>query len=198
MSRCRQRRKQTYRNKQVRHLSLVLLTTLPILGPTFLHIPPRPVPNHAPKAARIKPWKRAVEPAYPGPAQRKEQITRIMHLPRNPVPSIDQDAIPGLGFDDLWVLQGTPRKLRECVSLDQGAALHGSETVLLTVGRIPDPVHEEIGCEQGDEEGRAEGVVVDCIEVVGQVKSAVAVAEWHTGEVPEDEHEAPFLKIHVP
>ena len=34
--------------------------------------------------------------------------------------------------------------------------------------------------------------------VVGQVYSAVAVREWDPSQVPEDEHEAPFLVVHVP
>ena len=34
--------------------------------------------------------------------------------------------------------------------------------------------------------------------VIGKVDGAVAVAKWHTGKVPEDEHEAPFLVVHVP
>ncbi len=34
--------------------------------------------------------------------------------------------------------------------------------------------------------------------MVGEVDCGVTVAKWYTCEVPEDEHEAPFLVVHVP
>ena len=34
--------------------------------------------------------------------------------------------------------------------------------------------------------------------MVGQVDGAVAVAEGNASKVPEDEHEAPFLEVHIP
>ena len=26
----------------------------------------------------------------------------------------------------------------------------------------------------------------------------MAITEWYTGKIPEDEHEAPFLVVHIP
>ena len=31
-----------------------------------------------------------------------------------------------------------------------------------------------------------------------QINRTVAVAQWNTGEIPKNEHETPFLIIHVP
>ncbi len=40
--------------------------------------------------------------------------------------------------------------------------------------------------------------MVDRRSVVSQVDSTMAIAERHSGKVPEDQHEAPFLVVHVP
>jgi hypothetical protein len=68
----------------------------------------------------------------------------------------------------------------------------------LRVGGVPDPIHEEIACKEEDEKGCSEGVRMNVIEVVGEVEGAVAVAEGNASEIPEDEHEAPFLEVQVP
>lgn len=126
----------------------------------------------------------------------KIHVTRVMDLPRIPIPSIHQNAIPRLRLDCLGILDGLPRQLRERLALYQGAALHLAEPVLLRVARIPDPVDEEVG---GVEKGEGEGIpVVFRGGVVGQVDGAVAVREGHAGQIPEDQHEAPFLVVHVP
>jgi len=66
----------------------------------------------------------------------------------------------------------------------------------LAVCGVPDPVNEEVSY---IEEPKDVGVpVVGSRVVVGKVDRAVAVAQWDTSEVPEDEHEAPFLVVHIP
>ena len=86
--------------------------------------------------------------------------------------------------------------MRECLALEDRAALLLPEHVLLAVARVPDPVHEQVSCsERGESPARP---AVSFWVVRGEVDGAVAVGEGHTGEIPEDEHEAPFLVVHVP
>lgn len=119
-----------------------------------------------------------------------------MDLPRIPIPAIHQNAVPCLRLDCLGILDGLPRQLRESLALYQGATLHLAEPVLLRITRVPDPVDEEVG---DVEEGEGEGVpMVFRGGVVGQVDSAVAVREGDARQIPEDEHEAPLLVVHVP
>ena len=123
-------------------------------------------------------------------------VTRVMDLPRIPIPSIHQNAIPRLRLDCLGILDRLPRQLREGLALHQGATLHLAETILLRVTCVPDPVDEQVG---GVEEGEGEGIpMVFRGGVVGQVDGAVAVRERDPGQIPEDEHEAPLLVVHVP
>lgn len=90
-----------------------------------------------------------------------------------------------------------PRKLREGVALGQLAlALHLTEPVLLAVGRVPHPVHEEVDDDEGGQSVSVPAVLGGV--VVGKVDCAVAVAKRHAGHVPKREHEAEFLKVHVP
>lgn len=63
--------------------------------------------------------------------------------------------------------------------MEEAAAFHLSELVLLAVGRVPDPVHEEVGDVHGREDGGVPSV--DGRVVVGEVDRAVAVAERHVG-----------------
>ena len=114
------------------------------------------------------------------------------------IPSISQDRIAAFGLDDTRVLDGLPGELREGLALDEGAAFLGTETVLLRVGSVPNPVHEKVAGEKKDEEGCAEGVRVHVVEVIGEVEGAVTVAEGNASQVPENKHEAPFLVVHVP
>ena len=119
-----------------------------------------------------------------------------MYFPRIPIPSIHQDAIPSLRLDCLGVLDSLPRQLREGLALHESPALHLTETIFLRITRVPDPVDEEVG---GVEESQGEGVpMVFRGSVVGQIDGAVAVREGDAGQIPEDQHEAPFLVIHVP
>jgi len=154
--------------------------------------------DHAAKEERIKPRKRRVETGDQAPCQGKVEITCIMNLPSFSVPAISQYRVSALGLDDAGILNSLPRKLWECLALDESAALLGTETVLLRVGGIPDPVHEEIASEEQDEERCPEGIRVDIIEVVCEVERAMTVAKGNTGKIPEDEHKAPFLEVHVP
>ena len=91
-----------------------------------------------------------------------------------------------------------PWELGEGLSLGEGSALLGTEAILLRVGRIPDPVHEEVGSEKSNQKWSPEGVTVEIIQVVGHIQSAVAVSQRHTSQIPKNQHESPFLVVHVP
>lgn len=89
-----------------------------------------------------------------------------------------------------------PRELGEGVAGHHGATFLLAETVLLAVGGVPHPVNEQI-CDI--EEGKEEAVpaVLGGV-VVSQVDGAVAVAQRDTSQVPENQHEAPLLVVHIP
>lgn len=86
--------------------------------------------------------------------------------------------------------------MRESFALDQLAALLLTERVLLAVGGIPHPVHEQVY--DGEScQCRATPAVFGRL-VVREVECAVAVGEWHTSHVPESQDEAQLLEVHVP
>ena len=134
--------------------------------------------NHAGEEQRVKPRERTTEARDEAPRQCKEQITRIVNLACVTVPPISQDLVAVLGLDGAGVLDGLPWELGEGFALDDCAAGLGAETVLLRVGGVPDPVHEEVGSEEEDEDWVTvwAAPVADGVEVVGEVDAAVAVA----------------------
>lgn len=112
--------------------------------------------NHASKEDRVEPREWAVKPSDQAPSQCKEQITSVVDLSCITIPSISQKRVTRLGLDDAGVFDCLPWELREGLALGRGSSLLGAETVLLGVGGVPDPVGEEIGGEEEDEEGSAE------------------------------------------
>lgn len=152
--------------------------------------------DHARKEQRVEPRERAVKAGNKTPVQGKVQIAGVVDFASLAIPPIDHDLGAIGSSKGLGVLHSLPRQLGEGVTENHGATLHLAETVLLAVGRVPDPVHEQV---RGVEEGQEVAVpVVGRGVVVGKVDGAVAVAQWHTSQVPEDQHEAPFLVVHVP
>ena len=111
-------------------------------------------------------------------------------------PSVDENLVAILGRKGVRVVDSLPGELREGLSEDHITTDLQAESVLLAVGGIPDPVDEEISDIHGDK-----GILVPGVGVwvmVRKVDRAVAVAEGHTGKVPEDQHESPFLIVDVP
>ena len=111
-------------------------------------------------------------------------------------PAICENSAAVLRLDGLGVFQSPPRKLRESFSRNVTATFLLTETILLTVGGIPDPVAEKINSIQGHKCGAVP--FVDRRSVVGQVDCTMAVAERNTCHVPKSEHKAQFFVIHVP
>lgn len=185
-----------YRDEQIRHQLLILRPTLPILLLTPLNISICTVHNHTRKEERVKPWEWATEPRDQTPSQGKIQIARIVNLAGVSIPSIDQNAVPRFRLDRARVLDSLPGQLGEGFAWHESSAFLRAETVLLRVGGVPNPVHKEIGGEEGDEE--VGGPAVGRWGMVGEVEGAVAVRKGNASQVPEDEHKAPFFVVHVP
>lgn len=120
----------------------------------------------------------------------------LLESSRSLTPPATEDIISSVGLDSLGVLDELPRQLGECLAVESAPSLLGPEVVLLTVAGIPHPIHEEIYHRQ---EAQCDRIPVICRRVVrSQVQRAVAVNHWYPGEVPEDQHESPFLIIHIP
>lgn len=168
--------------------------------------------DHAREEHRVEPGEWAGEAGDKTPVQRKVEVAGVVDFTGLAVwtvlvvsdqmlvqlltPPIDQDLISGLSRDRLRVLHGLPRQLREGVSEHHRPTLLLTETVLLTIGGVPHPVHEEIPDVQDNQEVAVP--VVFGRRVVRKVDGAMAVAQWHAREVPENQHEAPFLIVHIP
>lgn len=171
--------------------------------------------DHQAEENRVEPWEWAVEPSDETPSQGEEEIASVVNLAGKSIcksrirlvspillcgkgkltPPINQDRAI-LSFDSLGVLHGLPWQLREGFSQNHASTLLLTESVLLTVCGIPHPVDEKVQSVQ-----TSEGVSVPLVGrwvMVGKVDGAVAVAQGHASQVPEDEHEPPFLEIHVP
>lgn len=111
-------------------------------------------------------------------------------------PAVDEDLRTILSRNGLGVLQRLPRQLREGAAEHHRSTLLLAVTVLLAVGRIPHPVHKEVGNVE-----KCEEVAVPVVRggvMVGQVDCAVTVAQRNTSEVPENQHETPFFVVHIP
>jgi len=206
---------ETHGNEQVGDLALVLEPGLTVLGATPLDITQSTVGDHAGEEERVEPREGARETSDQAPVQSEVEVASVVNLAslaicnqnisihaaralhRNTLtPPINKNLRTVGRGQSLGVLHGLPRQLRESVTGDQGAALLLTEAVLLTVGGVPDPVDKQV---RDVEESEEEAVpVVLAGVVVGQVNGAVAVAQRHTGQVPEDEHEAPLLVVHIP
>src|ERR1700761_7651672 len=94
------------------------------------------------------------------------------------------------GPDHLGILDRLPWHLWKRLARNGTARLLGPEPILLAVGRVPNPVHEQV-CDVQTHQG----VLVPRVGawmVVGQVNRTVAVRQRHASQIPEDEHEPPF------
>ena len=186
----------TYRNEKIRHPLLILLPSITVLLAAAGNVTPRAVSNHGAEENGVEPGEGAAEAGNQTPADSKVGVAGIVHLAGEAVPAIHQDAVARLGLDLLGVLDRLPGQLGEGLASEHLATLLGAEAVLLAVACVPNPVDKQVAhVESG--QGKAVPAVLIRV-VVGQEDGAVAVGERNAGKVPEDEHEAPLLVVHVP
>ena len=97
---------------------------------------------------------------------------------------------------DFGIFHSLPGQLRKCLPVRHASRLLRPKPILLTVRRIPDPVDEKVGYEQRPKGPLIPRICARC--VVCEVDGAVTVAERNSSHVPEDQHEAQLLVVHVP
>jgi hypothetical protein len=183
-------------DKEVRHLLLVLCPRLTVDLTTPGDITKGAVNDHTSEEDGVEPGKRRVEAGDQTPRDSEEKIASVVDLACLAVPAISQDLVSVLGGDGLGVGDATVLEVGEGGALVHNATLFLAELVLLAVGGVPDVVHAEVGDCQGNDKPCRPSVLARV--VVGDVECAVAVGEGHTSHVPEDEHEAELLVVHVP
>jgi hypothetical protein len=190
-----------YRKKQPRNPLFILCPALPIFRPTSLDISICSVYNHDGKESRIKPRKWAIESSYCTPSKRKVDIASIMYFSGISIPTIDKDSITRWGCDGMRILNCLPRQLRKRLPRHKFPSFLRSETILLAVRGIPNPVHKKIWREEKNQKRSTEcghGPIRRSVEVVGEVKCTMAITQRDTGQVPEYKHEPPFFIVNVP
>lgn len=183
-------------DEQVWDLLLVLCPCLTVNLTTPGDITKRTVNDHTSKEDRVEPGERRIKASDQTPRNSEEEIAGVVDLAGLAVPAIGQDLVSVLGGDSLGVGDAAVLEVRESGALVNNAALLLAKLVLLAVGGIPDVVHAEVGDGQGKDKPRWPGVLARV--VVGDIECAVAVGKGHACHVPEDEHEAEFLVVHVP
>ncbi|KAI6749100.1 hypothetical protein HG531_008047 [Fusarium graminearum] len=171
------------------------LNGIAVLATAAVDIASSSVSDHTAKENRVEPGKGALETGDQTPRNGKPHIGSVVNLASKTVPTVNKDS--SLRRDDgLGVVDGLPGDLREGVAQNQLALLHGAEAVLLAVAAVPHPVPEEVANKHGSQDTAVPAVHIRVM--VGQVDGAVAVRKRNTSQVPEDEHEAPLLVVHIP
>lgn len=132
---------------------------------------------------------------YQTPVHSEPDICSIMDLSGQTIPSIHQNGALG-SFDGLWVLHRLPRNLGKCISPHNLTFLRCSETILLTVATIPNPIPEDVANVHGSQDPAIPAIRSRVM--IGEVYGAVTVRQRNTSEVPENEHEPPLLVVHIP
>jgi len=156
--------KATYRNEQIGDLSLILSPGLSVLSSAPRDVSPSTVDDHDHEEDKIKPrkWapKRAVsknsgwacsarkgdllESGDKAPGHREEHVGHIVGLANDCEPAVHQNPVSSPSLDDTGIFDDRPGHVRERLTLDQLTALLLTERVLLAIGRVPHPVHEQV------------------------------------------------------
>ena len=178
--------------EKIRDLPRVLLPRLPVLGLAPLYVSNGAMRNHGCEEDGIKPWKGTIEARNQTPGQGEIEIGGVMYLARiaicnldkytdqrverigKPTPSVHQNRIAALGLDGFRGFDRLPWQLGESFPLQQRTPFLLPETILLAVGGVPDPVHNEVGNVQQDK--RVAVPTVHRRGMVRQVKCTMAVA----------------------
>jgi hypothetical protein len=166
-------RGETYRNEQIRHLSLVLLPRLTILGTAALYVAHSTVCDHADEEDGVEPRKGAVEARDQAPRDSKDDIAGVMNLASVAIPPVDKKLVARVGVDCFGVLEVRPWEGREGFALQQRAALLGAKCILLPIALVPDHIGTKIHHKEGTQSKLIPGIFRRV--VVGEIESAVAV-----------------------
>ena len=108
----------------------------------LVDIPDGTVYNHDAEENRIEPGEGAVKAGDQGPRDGEEHITAVVNLASQTIPPIHKNGVSLLGHNSLRAVNLLPWELWEGLALHPSSSLHHTEGVLLTIGSIPDPVHE--------------------------------------------------------
>ena len=138
--------------------------------------------DHADEKHRIKPREWTSKSSHRAPSKRKVCVAGIMQFSRISIPTFYQQTIPRCRLDDSGVSQCTPRKLWEGFSSDESTTFLCSETILLAIHGVPDPIHEDVRRKQENEAWCTkwwDGPGCYDVKMVCDVDSGVAVAKWN-------------------
>lgn len=152
--------------------------------------------NHAAKEDGVEPGERRIEPCNQTPRDSEEEIASVMNLTSFAIPAVAEDLVSVLRSDGFRVSDPAILEIRERRPLLHDATLLLSELILLAVGRVPDIVDAKVGDDPKDND--PDGPVVLRWIMERDVQRTMAVGERHASHVPEDEHEAKLLVVHVP
>lgn len=182
-----------------KHVWTCLEVTIPvgtILACTLSLVSVGSVDQHNEEKHREEPWEWRLESTNESPCERLRVVGGVVSLTGVFVPAISQQSRAVFTLDVRWVDQVRVRQVRESLSNGGVTGHESTETVLLSVSGI-----EEVVC-NGQDYKQCSVVlprpVVFQWVVVSQEQSTVTVGKWHTGNVPETEHEAKLLICHVP
>ena len=119
-----------------------------------------------------------------------------MDLSSIPIPTVYENAVTNSRWYGPWVFYRLPRKLREGFPLHKRSSFLLAKSIFLGIAGIPNPVDKEVGGVENAESNwipAVRGRIVIC-----KIQGRMAVCKRNSSYVPENEHEAPFLVVHIP
>lgn len=124
------------------------------------------------------------------PRKGLEHVCSVVRLANDTPPSRGQQQVTVLSLDIGRVLDSTPRKLREGLTINEGAILFHTETVLLGVTSVKNVIGSK---EHGIDTNGIGPAVRDGFSsgqfVLHEVNGRIAIGEGDTSHVPENKHE---------
>lgn len=208
----------TYWNEQIWDLFLILSPGIAVLSSTPRDVSLGTVDDHDHEEDKVKPRKRTpgewsasarlgtqcesngksnlLETGDKSPGHREEHVRDIIRLANDCEPAIHHNPVSSPRFDDTRIFDDRPGHVRKRLTLDQLTTLLLTERVLLAIGRVPHPVHEQVHNSKYQHCGSAPAVLRRI--VISQVERAVAVGERDTCHIPEGQDETQLFEVHVP
>lgn len=145
---------------------------------------------------REEPGEEGVEATDEAPRARLDPVGSVVDLSGVSVPTVSQERRAVLALDVFWVLQDLVWQKWERLSDGLVTCHDFSERVLLAICRVEEVVGGKEQC-VAERQVCCRPVVLSWLVVV-EIEGALAVAERHARDVPEDQHEAELLVGHVP